>query len=983
MGSMTAQGTLPAAGSGLNAAPVTDTFNHVMTTYNGKNITEPNCDTTSSNGMVGLSVTQTITGPKTLTGALVVNAAMTFNEAGADVDFRSESADNAYMMFQDGAKNALVFGSNTDVSSTDTPFLIEHHTRTASTTVSFDRFKVGGANAVTIPSGTTARATGAHFAEPNFTATGTITSAATVYIAAAPTEGGTNYALWVDAGLARFDGVLSVNDTTESTSGTTGSIHTDGGLGVAKDIYVGDDILMASGGVINFASSNSTITHSSGLLTHNVAWTNTGLITATAGLTTGSNIVSDADSTDDLGTASVRWANVYTDSIGDTSQDLTVAATTVNLPDGHIFDYNGADVTVTHSTNTLTVAGGVLAVTDATEATSTTAASLKTAGGIAWVKDAYVGDDMYFTSAAILDFASDVTITHSSNTLTVAGGTWATAALTASTITGSGVLRINDATESTSTTTGSLQTDGGIAWVKDAYVGDDMYFTSAAVLDFASSNLTLTHSSGLLTNSGAWTNTGLVTATAGLTTGSNIVSDTDSTDDLGTASVRWANVYTDSIGDSGQDLTVAATTVNLPSGHIFDYNGADVTLTHAANKLTFAGGDFHVADGVVVGHTAQLTTHPLVIPELQVIGTNGLLDAAIGIVSFQATAVGPRLTLSHSNHGTIGTHVVLDADDQVGSIDFASSDGSVFQQSAYIRVFADAAQGAGDLPTRMVFSTTSDGAASVAERMRIDNAGIIFTGAETANANMSGGGITLNQNAADNEILAFKSTGDVCHNIIGITEADTYGSIGKVGATGGLMIRGFTELAAQALRFEGTLNQAADTSDTTGSGAAVYFVLYDTDGGSGRDAPAATGNIFGIATPTATRVLFKSDGTVHASDTSWATALDDLPDAVAGRALVTRRAEENGGGVLAGYKIHAPQLVDMLEERGIVTAAEGPENGNEGHRFLNLQKGIKFSWDMGFQNFLFLAEVVKKIMTPEQIEELPAEFKAGLNLLEA
>jgi hypothetical protein len=130
-------------------------------------------------------------------------------------------------------------------------------------------------------------------------------------------------------------------------------------------------------------------------------------------------------------------------------------------------------------------------------------------------------------------------------------------------------------------------------------------------------------------------------------------------------------------------------------------------------------------------------------------------------------------------------------------------------------------------------------------------------------------------------------------------------------------------------------------------------------------------------------VLFKSDGTVHASDTSWATALDDLPDAVAGRALVTRRAEENGGGVLAGYKIHAPQLVDMLEERGIVTAAEGPENGNEGHRFLNLQKGIKFSWDMGFQNFLFLAEVVKKIMTPEQIEELPAEFKAGLNLLEA
>jgi hypothetical protein len=85
------------------------------------------------------------------------------------------------------------------------------------------------------------------------------------------------------------------------------------------------------------------------------------------------------------------------------------------------------------------------------------------------------------------------------NTFTAqSGSTIAAQALTATTVTASGIVKTDDTTEATSTTDGSLQTDGGLSVAKDAVIGDDLKLLSdSAVLSFgADSDTTLTHTDG-------------------------------------------------------------------------------------------------------------------------------------------------------------------------------------------------------------------------------------------------------------------------------------------------------------------------------------------------------------------------------------------------------------------------------------------------------------------------------------------------------
>jgi len=83
--------------------------------------------------------------------------------------------------------------------------------------------------------------------DPSMAATGTNTKTTVTELFATPEPLGATTPNTVGATTVTASGVVSVDDTTDSTSSTTGSIHTDGGLGVAKDVYVDGGIIEADG----------------------------------------------------------------------------------------------------------------------------------------------------------------------------------------------------------------------------------------------------------------------------------------------------------------------------------------------------------------------------------------------------------------------------------------------------------------------------------------------------------------------------------------------------------------------------------------------------------------------------------------------------------------------------------------------------------------------------------------------------------------
>jgi len=399
------------------------------------------------------------------------------------------------------------------------------------------------------------------------------------------------------AGQLTADGRVIIDDATEATSTTDGSLQTDGGLSVAKSAVIGDDLdLLSDSAILSLgAGKDVTLTHDGG----------TGATLASAGafLIDGAAAVSiDGASGINIGTNDSGAAI----SIGHSTSEVTVND---NLTVTGDLVVNGATTTV--STTNMVVEDKFIELGNGVTGSPS--------GDAGFVIER--GDDdnvaMIWDESADEFFLGSGTVTGAST-----GNLSLTAANLQAAVVRSSKLEIDGASDYIDVATdlklvaaadilldpagGDVKVDGNL--IPNADNGgalgasgtewSDLFLNSGAVVNFDGGDVTMTHSSNLLAIAGGNTrvarleldgasdyldvdtNLKIVAAAdilldpAGgdVKVDGNLLPNADNGGALGASGTEWSDLF-------------------LNSGAVVNFDGGDVTMTHASNKLTIAGGE--------------------------------------------------------------------------------------------------------------------------------------------------------------------------------------------------------------------------------------------------------------------------------------------------------------------------------------------------------------------------------------------------------
>jgi hypothetical protein len=200
------------------------------------------------------------------------------------------------------------------------------------------------------------------------------------------------------------------------------------------------------------------------------------------------------------------------------------------------------------------------------------------------------------------------------------------------------------------------------------------------------------------------------------------------------------------IEDAGVDS--ARIRLGFDSTRYYDIFRGTITngglLNFYGSQTGFTGYVFGGVDGeraridssgrLLVGTSTSLNIGSTNAGTLQVADT---ASTAIGsFTTWVNNANGSLLVLGKSRSTTPGSYTIVADNDLIGALRFACDDGTDLQtRAAEIKAEVDGTPGADDMPGRLVFSTTADGASSPTERMAIDKDGhLLFANAVTNGA---------------------------------------------------------------------------------------------------------------------------------------------------------------------------------------------------------------------------------------------------------
>jgi hypothetical protein len=206
----------------------------------------------------------------------------------------------------------------------------------------------------------------------------------------------------------------------------------------------------------------------------------------------------------------------------------------------------------------------------------------------------------------------------------------------------------------------------------------------------------------------------------------------------GTGSVK---LTVDSSGRVGIGTTSPSQLLHVSGGYSLlnglRIGGADTTNTIYQNSaIGISSGDYIsfatnsagpyerarlTSDGKFLVGTSTTLTGPYWadVAKVQVAGQFGVGQFS----SFVNSGLGAGLVFQKSRSASVGGNTIVQADDLLMDISVEGNDGTGFKRAVAIQALVDGTPGTNDMPGRLVFSTTADGASSPTERLRITSDG--------------------------------------------------------------------------------------------------------------------------------------------------------------------------------------------------------------------------------------------------------------------